>query len=94
MSTLQHLDMALVNIRERLTNELQFSVDAERQINHALDTVNEALADLSRCIKNGFAERHRALASAIGTPGPAPETLDQPAASDHEALPAAKKRAA
>ena len=94
MSTLHHLEMAALDVRERLTKELQFSVDAERQICQALDTVdeaishakaqnvqaintiNEALNHLTMTIKNAFNERHRALATALGQPGPSPETIE------------------
>lgn len=82
MSTLHHIDMALVDIRDRLTKELQFSVDSERQVCQAIDTVSEAINQLERAVKSAFAERHRALASALGSPGPSPETID---ASDSDA---------
>lgn len=95
MSTLHHLEMASLDLRERLTKELQFSADSERQIFQALDThdeaidhakqqillamapVHESAAHLRVLAKAFFAERNRALATAIGSPGPMPETIDQ-----------------
>lgn len=99
MSTLHHLEMASLDLRERLTKELQFSADAQRQICQALDTldesidhakqqiivavapVNEAAAHLRVVANNSFSERNRALATAIGNPGPQPETIEQHAES-------------
>lgn len=77
MTTLHHMEMAVLDVRERLTKELQFSGDAERQIGQALDTVREAVEHLSTTIHNAFAERHRALALALGQPGPQPQTIEQ-----------------
>lgn len=95
MSTLHHLEMAALDIRDRLTKEMQFSADAERQICQALDTHDEAIehakqqillalapvhevaAHLRMIAKAAFSERNRALATAIGNPGPMPETIDQ-----------------
>lgn len=77
MSTLHHLEMAALDVRDRLTKELQFSVDSERQICQALDTLSEALNHLNITVKNAFAERHRALATTLGSPGPQPETIEQ-----------------
>lgn len=95
MSTLHHLEMAALDVRDRLTKELQFSVDSERQICQALDTVDEAISHakqqnaqalatvsealnhLTMTVKNAFGERHRALAAALGSPGPQPETIEQ-----------------
>ena len=71
MSTLKHLDMALVDLRERLSRELQFSHDAEAQITAALDTVSQGLEHLERSIRNAFAERNCALEAALGTSAPA-----------------------
>lgn len=107
MSTLHHLEMAALDVRERLTKELQFSVDSERQICQALDTVDEAiqharqqnaqalntvseaLNHLTMTVKNAFNERHRSLATALGTPGPSPETIEQTVGE--EAPPKARK---
>jgi len=72
MSTLKHIDMALIDLRERLTRELQFSAEAEAQITAALATVSEGLTHLDRTIRNAFAERNRALETALGSTAPAP----------------------
>lgn len=99
MSTLHHLEMASLDLRERLTKELQFSTDSERQILQALDTHDEAIdhakqqillamapvqessAHMRVLAKAFFSERNRALATAIGAPGPQPETIEQHAES-------------
>lgn len=87
MATLHHLDMALIDIRHRLSTELQLSVDSERQIESALETAFEAMNHLHAVIKQAFVERRRALATAVGNPGPQPETIEQHAT---EAGPAAE----
>lgn len=94
MTTLHHLDLALLDVRERLTKELQFSTDAERQICQALDTVSEALDHLTATIKNAYGERHRALAMTLGTPGPQPETINHDEHHDTVKLPQRKMKIA
>ncbi len=112
MSTLHHLEMAALDVRERLTKELQFSVDAERQICQALDTVDEAiqhakqtnqqalgtvgeaLNHLTMTVKNAFNERHRALATALGQPGPSPETIEPLPGDEPARKPAPKLKVA
>lgn len=76
MATLHHLDMALIDIRERLTKELQFSADSERQIKSAFATAFESLHHVETVVMEAFSERRRALATALGNPGPQPETID------------------
>jgi len=72
MSTLKHLDLALIDLRDRLTRELQFSAEAEAQITAAIATVSDGLTHLDRTIRNAFAERNRALETALGSTAPAP----------------------
>jgi hypothetical protein len=76
MTTLHHLDVAIVDIRERLTRELQFSTDARRNIDQAFGVVTEALEALHRAIETALTERQRALSAALGNPGPNPETIE------------------
>ena len=90
MSTLHHLNLALIDVQERLTRELQFSVDAEKQIMDAFHTVDEALHHLERTIRSAFGERSRALSSAIGSGKPSPETVELGAIEEQ---PVAKKAA-
>ena len=71
MSTLKHLDLALIDLRDRLTRELQFSAEAEAQITAAIATVSDGLTHLDRTIRNAFAERNRALETALGASAPA-----------------------
>lgn len=67
MSTLHTMNLALVDIEARLTRELQFSADAEKQILDNLNTVHEGLDQLDRSIRAAFTERTRALSAAIGS---------------------------
>lgn len=76
MSTLHTLNLALVDIEDRLTRELQFSSDAEKQILDALTIVREGLQQLERGVRSAFQERTRALSAAIGSGKPVPETVD------------------
>jgi hypothetical protein len=87
MSTLHTMNLALVDIEARLSRELQFSADAEKQILDSLNTVREGLDQLDRSIRAAFTERTRALSAAIGTGKPQPETVDGHA---EEALPQPK----
>lgn len=77
MSTLHHLEMAALDVRDRLTKEMQFSADSERQIDAAYETVCEAQAHYHSLVKSAFLERRRAIAAAMGSPGPMPETIEQ-----------------
>lgn len=76
MSTLHTLNMALIDVQEKMQRELQLSVDSEKLIADALGTVFQALQQLERAIHTAFDERHRALSAAIGNGKPSPETVD------------------
>lgn len=76
MSTLHILDQTLLEVRDRLQKELQFSVDAERNINAAMQLALDAMGNLTQSIATAFAERHRALDLAIGHGRPSPETVE------------------
>lgn len=75
MSTLQHLNMALVDMENRLQRELQFSADAEKLIIDNMAVVMEAIGNLDRSIRAAFNERNRALALMLGSGKPSPETV-------------------
>lgn len=75
MSTLQHLNMALVDMENRLQRELQFSADAEKLILDNMAVAMEALGNLDRSIRTAFNERNRALALMLGSGKPSPETV-------------------
>jgi hypothetical protein len=88
MSTLHHMDMALIDLRNRFSNELQFGADGKRAVLLTIDSARQAakvladcLDDVETAVVNVFDERQRALATAIGTPGPQPETIEQHAES-------------
>lgn len=75
MSTLHHLNMALLDVQERVQRELQFSSDAEKLIIDNLAVVHEAFGNLDRSIRTAFGERNRALATMLGSGKPSPETV-------------------
>lgn len=75
MSTLHHLNMALIDVQDRVQRELQFSADAEKLILDNLATVHEAFGNLDRSIRTAFGERNRALATMLGSGKPSPETV-------------------
>lgn len=95
MSTLKHLDIALIDLRDRLTKELQFSHDAETEINLAIEVVTEGLSRLDRAIKKVFAERNRALETALGMAPLAPpaDEAKEPEALDATVISAKRKAA-
>lgn len=76
MSTLHHLNMALLDVQERVQRELQFSSDAEKMIIDNLAVVHEAFGNLDRSIRTAFGERNRALATMLGSGKPSPETVN------------------
>lgn len=75
MSTLHHLNMALLDMQERVQRELQFSADAEKLILDNMATAMEALGNLDRSIRTAFGERNRALSLMLGSGKPSPETV-------------------
>lgn len=75
MSTLHTLNIALADIEGRLQRELQFTLDAQRQITECFGVVHEALAQLERTITQAFTERTRSVSAAIGSGKPSPETI-------------------
>ena len=75
MSTLHHLNMALLDVQERVQRELQFSSDAEKLILDNMAMAMEALGNLDRSIRTAFNERNRALATMLGSGKPSPETV-------------------
>ena len=87
MSTLHHMDMALIDLRNRFSNELQFGTDGKRAILLTLDSARQAVKVLSDCLDdveaavvNTLDERQRALAAALGNPGAVADGLDLPVA--------------
>lgn len=76
MSTLHNLNLALIDVQDKLQRELQMSVDSQKLIADAMGTVFQSLQQLERAIHTAFEERHRALSLAIGSGKPSPETVD------------------
>jgi hypothetical protein len=85
MSTINHLESSILDLRERFTKELQFSHTAQAQITAAFNTLSESLDHVEQTVNNAFAERNRALELALGT---APERQEQ---AEGEASPPARK---
>lgn len=76
MSTIHSLQMAAVDLENRVVREMQFSGDAQRQVAEAFTTLREALNQVETLVMNTFQERGRALAAALGTGKPDPDTVE------------------
>eukprot|EP01030_Chromulinospumella_sphaerica_P017926 gene17926-17770_t len=70
MATLKTLDVALLDLRDTLTRELQFSQRAQAQISAAFNTLAEAVDHAEATVNNAFAERNRSLEMALGIAPP------------------------
>lgn len=81
MSTLHHLELAVIDMTERMRRELQFSSDAKKQIRDAFVLLHDALETAEKAVHTAIDERMLALSAAIGNGKPSPETVDsdQPA---------------
>lgn len=84
MTTLHTLDVALIEVRNRFNNELQFGTDGKRVVLQSIDAtrlavkvVMNCLDDIETAIVNTLDERQRAIATVLGVPGPQPETIEQ-----------------
>ena len=76
MSTIHSLQLLAVDLEQRVTREMQFSGDAERQVSEAFSTLREALSNVENIVMNTFQERGRALAATLGNGTIQPETLE------------------
>jgi len=76
MTTLHHLELAVIDMSERMRRELQFSSDARKQIRDSFIILRDALDATEKAVNSAFDERMMALSSAIGTGAPSPETVD------------------
>lgn len=85
MATIKTLDLALIDIRDALSRELQFSLTAQAQITTAFNALFESVEHLQATVNNAFLERNRALEMTLGT---APERQEQ---GEGEASPPARK---
>ena len=83
MSTIHSLQMLAVDLEQRVVREMQFSGDAERQISDAFKTLREAMNNVETIVMNTFQERSRALAAALGTGKPDPDTIEHTAKSSN-----------
>lgn len=75
MSTLHALEMAVIDMTERMQRELQFSSDAKKQVRDAFSLLHDAVENVEKAVGAAIDERMRALSAAIGTGKPTPETL-------------------
>ena len=76
MSTLHALEMAVIDMTERMQRELQFSSDAKKQVRDAFTLLRDALDNAEKAVSAALDERMRALSSAIGSGKPTPETVE------------------
>lgn len=76
MSTLHHLELAVIDMTERMRRELQFSSDAKKQIRDAFVLLHDALETAEKAVHSAIDERMLALSAAIGNGQPSPETVD------------------
>jgi len=76
MTTLHHLELAVMDMTERMRRELQFSSDAKKQIRDSFILLHDALANVERAVTDAMDERMLALSTAIGTGKPEPEMVD------------------
>jgi hypothetical protein len=76
MSTLHHLELAVIDMTERMQRELQFSSDAKKQIRDAFAILHDAVENVEKAVNHALEERMRALSQAIGSAKPSPETVD------------------
>lgn len=76
MSTLHHLELAVIDMTDRMQRELQFSSDAKKQIRDAFVILHDAVEAVEKAVNNAMEERMRALSAAIGSGQPSPETVD------------------
>lgn len=76
MSTIHSMSLAVIDMQEKLTRELQFSADAKRQIRDAFTLLRDALDNCETVVNSAIDERMRALSATIGTGKPTPETVE------------------
>lgn len=76
MSNIHAMNLALVDMEERLQRELQFSADDMKQVRDGFGLVRESVDNLERIITNAMTARMRAMSSTIGNGAPSPETIE------------------
>ena len=76
MSNLHALNLALVDMEDRLQRELQFSADDMKQVRDGFGLVREATDNLERVVVNAMSARMRAMSSTIGNGAPTPDTIE------------------
>lgn len=77
MTTLLHLNQALVDIQENLTREQRFSQDACHSLLNGTKLVREAVEALERDIRTHFDERDRSVSRLLGNSQPYTTLIDE-----------------
>jgi hypothetical protein len=83
MTSINHIEMAILDVRERTTRERQFAADSlsislgmvDAQIDIHRKQI-EMLNDMRRQLEEAYGERDRMLMSIIGNGQPAPDTVE------------------
>jgi hypothetical protein len=79
MTTLLHLNQAVLDMQENLSREQRFSQDACHNLLNGAKLLREAVEALERDIRAHFEERDRAVSRMIGTSQPYTTVIDDAA---------------
>lgn len=78
--TIHNLQMLAVDLEQRITRELQFQEESQRQIAESFKLLREALDNVEKLMISAFVERNRALNATIGLGNTAPNVVEMPKA--------------
>ncbi len=79
MTTLLHLNQAVLDMQENLSREQRFSQDACHNLLNGAKLLREAVEALERDIRAHFEERDRSVSRMIGTSQPYTTVIDDAA---------------
>jgi hypothetical protein len=91
MTTLLHLNQAVLDMQENLSREQRFSQDACHNLLNGTKLLREAVEALERDIRAHFEERDRSVSRMIGTSQPYTTVIDE-AAPQPFVLPAVESK--
>lgn len=77
MTTLLHLNQAIVDMQENLSREQRFSQDACHNLLNGTKLLREAIDALDRDIRTHFEERDRCMSRMIGNSQPYTTVIDE-----------------
>jgi hypothetical protein len=77
MTTLLHLNQAVLDMQENLSREQRFSQDACHNLLNGTKLLREAVEALERDIRAHFEERDRSVSRMIGTSQPYTTVIDE-----------------